>query len=524
MDFGSVLQTSSKKTMKALLFRKSSIFLSITLILILFLSSLGNADIGNTNASSTINQATDTDGDGLSDDLEDELDTDKDNKFGDNDNDGLYDFEEYLDIYGTPDNTGDSPKYNYNNSTSYNGDNGPILDIYHYFNLSSNKTNYLRDQNFTRASGGFTDYLLWNVTFTGDHSGGAAVDAVSYSHNIMIDASFTGRYSGGSFTGAVSYNHNIMIDVSFTGDHSGGSYHDSISYSNNTMTSVIFAEFRSGGSLNGNVSYSNNTMRDISFPGMHSGGSLNGNVSYSNNTMRDISFPGENSGGSLNGNVSYSNNTMRDISFPGENSGGSKKGSVSYTDNVIVSDNYDTDSDGLGDGYELFESGTDPRSSDTDGDGFVDKWEVTYNGTPGVDPLVEAMASDFASDIDNDGLVLSEEAKANTDPTSNDTDGDGLNDEWEVRYHGTPGVNPLVAATNSELDSDADNDGSTLLEEAIADTNPSKGPKTVDDPTSMNTAETFTVNVNSFTLLIVLGSFTFFSLALVVYRVRRRVL
>ena len=131
------------------------------------------------------------DGDGLNDTLEDELGTDKTDKFEDKDMDGLYDFEEYLDFYGTPNNTEDTLKYKYNDSTSYDGDNGPILDNYHYFNLCSNKTAYLRDQNFTEANGGFTDYLLWNVIFTGHHSGGSRDGDVSYSNNMMTNVYFT---------------------------------------------------------------------------------------------------------------------------------------------------------------------------------------------------------------------------------------------------------------------------------------------------------------------------------------------
>ena len=126
----------------------------------------------------------------------------------------MYDFEEYFDIYGS--NNTDTPKYNYNDPTSYDGDNGPILDIYHYFNLSSNKTNYLRDQNFTEANGGFTDYLLWNVNFTADYSGGSYDGSVSYSNNTMRGVNFIGGGSGGSLSGSVSYSNNTMRDVNFT--------------------------------------------------------------------------------------------------------------------------------------------------------------------------------------------------------------------------------------------------------------------------------------------------------------------
>ena len=78
--------------------------------------------------------------------------------------------------------------------------------------------------------------------------------------------------------------------------------------------------------------------------------------------MDNVSFSGDDAGGSFtNGTVTYSNNTMDNVSFSGDDAGGSVDGNVSYTGNSIVSDNYDTDSDGLGDGYELFERGTNPR-------------------------------------------------------------------------------------------------------------------------------------------------------------------
>ena len=466
MSFDSVLRTSSKKAVSTLLFRKSGVFLTISLTLVISLSSLGNAEVGNTNTSSTINQTTDTDGDGLTDILEETLGTDKNNKLGDKDNDGLYDFEEVLDIYGS-DNT-DNPKYNYNDSASY----GSVLDIYSYFNLSSNKTDYLRDQNFTEPNGGFTDYLLWNVNFTGEYSGGnyfsffgsvsysnnimkdvsftgdnsggglggviysnntmtnvsftgeksggGSDSVVSYSNNTMSDVSFTGKGSGGSFIGSVSYSNNTMSDVSFTGDYAGESFSGDVGYSHNTMTNVSFTGYSSGGSSRGVVSYSNNTMSDVSFTGNYSGGSSRGVVSYNNNTMSDVSFTGNYSGGSRYGGVSYANNNISNILINGYNTSKSQNGTSSYTDNVVVNDSYDTDSDGLGDGYELFESGTDPRLDDTDSDGLADGWEVRYHGSFGVDPILAANDTELSSDVDSDNLNLLEEAIANTDPENAD--------------------------------------------------------------------------------------------------------
>ena len=447
MIFRSFLQTHSKKAIKNLPFRKSGILLGITILLIffLFLSSLGNAENVEVRNRDTISiQQTDLpdmDEDGLSDALENSLGTDNNSYYGDKDMDGLYDFEEYLDIYGTPDDTTDTPKYNYNDSTSYRD----VLDIYHYFGLWSNKTAYFRDQNFTEVNSGFTDTLFWNVNFTTTSAGGGSGN-VSYSNNMMINVNFAGSSSGGVFLNhQLSYNYNTMINVNFAGSSSGGSQ---------------------GG---GSVSYSNNIMTNVHFTGAVSGGSA-GTVNFTNNLISDI---------------------LLNVSGVAKSDGGTSI----YMDNIIVSDRHDTDSDGLGDGHERFVIGTDPTSSDTDRDDLADGWEFIYNSSSGVNPLDKADTSELASDLDGDELNLTEEFKANTNPSSNDTDGDGLNDSyelnlttdptstdtdgdyladgWELRYRDVSGVNPLDKADTSELASDEDSDGLSLAGEENANTDPS---------------------------------------------------
>ena len=179
----------------------------------------------------------------MSDDLEEKLDTNKDNKFGDKDNDGLYDFEEVLDIYGN--NNAENPKYKYDDATTH----GSVLDIYHHFNLSSDKSGYLRDQSFTEANGGFTDYLLWNVNFAEDDAGGNVDGNVIYSNNTMDNVSFSGDDAGGSVDGNVIYSNNIMDNVSFSGFRSGGSDNGAVTYSNNAMDNVSFSGDDAGGSF-----------------------------------------------------------------------------------------------------------------------------------------------------------------------------------------------------------------------------------------------------------------------------------
>ena len=471
MNFGSGLQTHSKKAIKTLTLRKSNLLLSITLtlVLFLFLSSLGNAENVEVRNRDTISiQQTDPpdmDDDGLSDALEMTLGTAVDDKFGDKDDDGLYDFEEYLDIYGDNDTTNQT--YKYDNATSVEDGLG---DLYHLFGLSSNKTTYLRDQDFSTANGGFVDTLLWNVSFVGD---GAA---------------------GGGTTGPVIYTNNTMTDVSFIGAWSGGTDQGQP------------------------VSYTNNTMINVNFAGQTSGGSQGGKITYYNNTMTDVSFTGAFSGSSL-GDVNFTKNTISDIRITRGEAARSDGAASIYVDNLFVSDRHDTDNDGLSDGREVFEIGTSPQRPDTELDGLGDKWEVTYNSSLYVDPLVKADNDKLASDEDMDGLNLTAEFKANTNSSSNDTDGDGLNDsyevlnlttnptlvdtdgdglndsyevvtlktnatlvdtdgdglndKWEVTYNGSSGVNATKAATDSELASNEDMDGLTLTEEAAANTNPS---------------------------------------------------
>ena len=96
---------------------------------------------------------------------------------------------------------------------------------------------------------------------------------------------------------------------------------------------------------------------------------------------------------------------------------------------------YDTDSDMLGDGYEL-SWGTDPLCNDTDGDGLLDGEEKAE----GTDPL--------DVDSDDDGLLDGDEVKIyHTAPKNNDTDGDKIPDGSEILTYGTN-------ATNSDTDGD----------------------------------------------------------------------
>ena len=73
-----------------------------------------------------------------------------------------------------------------------------------------------------------------------------------------------------------------------------------------------------------------------------------------------------------------------------------------------ITQNTDTDGDGLKDYQELAVYNTNRESSDTDGDKMPDGWEVTN----GLDPT----ANDASSDKDNDGYSNLQEYLADTDP------------------------------------------------------------------------------------------------------------
>ncbi|PID52487.1 MAG: hypothetical protein CR972_02260 [Candidatus Moraniibacteriota bacterium] len=112
-----------------------------------------------------------------------------------------------------------------------------------------------------------------------------------------------------------------------------------------------------------------------------------------------------------------------------------------------IDEKIDHDNDGLTllDEY-LYD--TDPTNPDTDGDGYNDGREVTNGYSPSSEGLLDTnnnnvpdtwerekfgrVLADEKKDHDNDGLTLLDEYLYNTDPTNPDTDGDGYNDGREV--------------------------------------------------------------------------------------------
>lgn len=120
----------------------------------------------------------------------------------------------------------------------------------------------------------------------------------------------------------------------------------------------------------------------------------------------------------------------------------------------------DTDDDGLLDGAEVTEYGTDPLTADSDGDGLRDALEIQQ----GTDPLDEDTDGDGApdpvevdgptdptlADTDWDGVDDGTELDLGTDPTVADTDGDGLADGLELKL----ATEPTDADTDGDLLSD----------------------------------------------------------------------
>jgi len=163
-----------------------------------------------------------------------------------------------------------------------------------------------------------------------------------------------------------------------------------------------------------------------------------------------------------------------------DGNGGSATGSAVVT----VTDDVDTDGDGLTDGEEAL-LGTDPEDADSDGDGLTDGEEV-------IGPDGNALSGDetdpLDADTDDDGLSDGAEVDGpdgdpatadGTDPNAADTDADGVQDGTEagvtdlidpgssdganpVPYLGTdaavflPDLDPSTTTDNTNPDTDGD--------------------------------------------------------------------
>ncbi|MCU0799461.1 MAG: fibronectin type III domain-containing protein [Candidatus Thermoplasmatota archaeon] len=110
--------------------------------------------------------------------------------------------------------------------------------------------------------------------------------------------------------------------------------------------------------------------------------------------------------------------------------------------------------------FEVAFMTVDKDTIDSDDDGIPDHFEVRH-----ISFLSPSDPSDAAKDKDKDGLTNLEEYRAGTDLEDPDSDKDGMDDGWEVRY----GLDPL---SNADAMQDLDDDGYANLDEYKAGTDP----------------------------------------------------
>jgi len=144
-------------------------------------------------------------------------------------------------------------------------------------------------------------------------------------------------------------------------------------------------------------------------------------------------------------------------------------------------DSYDVDGDGYIETDEFYtnvdeyHNGTNPRVKDTDGDGIWDVWEAYYRAycLSSKNYTVQKLANSFnptdptdaGDDPDNDGLnnslefmnPLNYDGRLSSNPLSNDTDGDGIQDG--VECFGIGGYTVHTDPTTNDTDRDGMPDG-----------------------------------------------------------------
>ncbi len=98
----------------------------------------------------------------------------------------------------------------------------------------------------------------------------------------------------------------------------------------------------------------------------------------------------------------------------------------------------DTDRDGLTHLDEVLIYHTNPTQYDTDGDGLNDGWELRYGMNPNLDNTGLGPDFDPLVDPDLDGLTNLQEEQLNTNPFQADTDGDGTTDKAEDQAGSNP--------------------------------------------------------------------------------------
>src|SRR5574341_1496403 len=112
-----------------------------------------------------------------------------------------------------------------------------------------------------------------------------------------------------------------------------------------------------------------------------------------------------------------------------------------------ITDGYeDFDNDGLA-AYAEYKLGSDPFNKDTDGDSLEDVFELLATGTSLLKADTDGNGiNDSAEDTDRGGLTNLEEQTLKTNPLNSDTDSDGLTDDVEIVL----GSNPLTADSDGD--------------------------------------------------------------------------
>ncbi|MBQ8135458.1 MAG: hypothetical protein IJ192_13820, partial [Clostridia bacterium] len=138
--------------------------------------------------------------------------------------------------------------------------------------------------------------------------------------------------------------------------------------------------------------------------------------------------------------------------IPAQNAPGlDAEGIMWYKNGVWVDSETDTDEDELPDYMELM-LGTNLNSAHSDADGLPDGFEVLQLGTDPLEADTDGNGvSDANEDADGDGLSNLQEYQLGTDPQNEDSDYDGLTDGAEVNTHHT---DPTVPDTDEDGASD----------------------------------------------------------------------
>jgi len=155
------------------------------------------------------------------------------------------------------------------------------------------------------------------------------------------------------------------------------------------------------------------------------------------------------------------------------------------SDDGVIDGAEDFDGDALQTVREL-ELGTDPLEADTDGDGLNDGFELHLTETDPLDPDTDGDGLDDGSeDLDDDGLTNAEESDAGTVPQLADADQDGLTDAQELDNETDP------------FESDTDGDGLDDGVEIAAPYNTEPTDPDTDDDGVLDGNETYTSSVEN---------------------------